>query len=59
MIFTPAEMAIREFPFWNYGMDDVDPQADTAEWVFHLAAAVERAVREQIARQEGGRRCCE
>lgn len=50
---TPAEKAIRNFPFWNYGMDDVDPGAKTAEWVPKLAAAVEKAVREQVVREGG------
>lgn len=48
---TPAEKAIREFPFWNYGMDEVDPKNRYAEWVPVLAASVEAAVRKQVARE--------
>jgi hypothetical protein len=39
--------AIREFQFWNYGMDDVDPQAETAEWVPDLADAICAAIDDQ------------
>lgn len=46
---SAAEEAIRDFAFWNYGMDEVDPKSEYAEWVPDLAAAVEKAVREQIA----------
>lgn len=46
---TPAEQAIRDFAFDNYGMDEVDPKSEYAEWVPDLAAAVEKAIRAQIA----------
>lgn len=42
--YTAAEKAIRNFPFWDYGMDQVDPKASTAEWVPALAEAVTLAV---------------
>lgn len=45
---TPAEQAIRNFDFWDYGMDAVDPKSEYAEWVPALAAAVEKAVRKQV-----------
>ena len=32
--------AIRQFPFWDYGMDDVDPTSECAEWVPDLAMAI-------------------
>lgn len=32
--------AIRAFRFWNYGMDDVDPNSEYAEWVPALAADI-------------------
>lgn len=32
--------AIRDFPFDNYGLDDVDPTDENAEWVEDLAAAI-------------------
>lgn len=35
-----VEQAIRKFPFWNYGLDEVDPNDDFAEWVEDLAAAI-------------------
>jgi hypothetical protein len=44
-----ASKAIRDFPWWDYGMDDVsyalrkDP--DAQEWVGDLARAVVEAVR--------------
>jgi hypothetical protein len=47
---TPAEKAIRKFNFGNYGMDDVDPKSEYAEWVPDLAAKIEAAVREQVAK---------
>jgi len=50
---TPAEKAIKEFPFWNYGMDGVDialrEDPEAQEWVPALAAKIEVAVREQVA----------
>ena len=51
MKWSPAEEAIREFPFWDYGMDEVDPKSEYAEWVPELAAVVEEAVRKQVSRE--------
>lgn len=48
---TPAEKAIRAFDFSDYGMDEVAPRSKYAEWVPALAAAVEQAVREQVAQE--------
>jgi hypothetical protein len=31
---------IREFPFHDYGMDEVDPRSEYAEWVPALAAGI-------------------
>ena len=36
--------AIRAFPFWDFGMDDVDPNDEAAEWVFELAVKVTETV---------------
>jgi hypothetical protein len=36
--------AIREFPFWDYGMDDVDPRSEYAEWVPALAKQITDAI---------------
>src|SRR5262245_9549424 len=45
--------AVREFPFWDYGMDEVDPRSEYAEWVLPLTtkilAAAEPALRAHIA----------
>lgn len=38
--------AIRDFPFWDYGMDDVDPKSEYAEWVPDLANEISNALRE-------------
>jgi hypothetical protein len=35
---------IRDFAFWDYGMDDVDPQSEYAEWVPDLAANIAKAL---------------
>jgi hypothetical protein len=59
-----ANEAIRAFPFWDYGMDDVDPNDEYAEWVWELAVKVADSVlaeaRSQIAaslkRAAAGRR---
>lgn len=40
-----AAKAIREFSWWNYGLDGVDPNSEYAEWVEDLSAAVVAAVR--------------
>jgi hypothetical protein len=39
-----AEDAIREFRFYRFGLNDIDPNSDTADWVPELAEAVARAV---------------
>lgn len=47
---TPTEIvaaAIREFPFWDYGMDDVDPKSEYAEWVPDLAKQITVALKER------------
>lgn len=36
--------AIREFSWDNYGLDDVDPENEFAEWVPALAGAIHQAV---------------
>jgi len=36
--------AIKAFHFWNYGMDDVDPNHKFAEWVPDLADAIVAAL---------------
>lgn len=36
--------AIKAFPFWDYGLDETDPNAKYAEWVPDLAAVIHRAV---------------
>ncbi|MHA6764739.1 hypothetical protein [Streptacidiphilus sp. PAMC 29251] len=33
--------AIRAFAFWNYGLDDTDPNSEYAEWVPDLATALQ------------------
>ncbi len=35
---------IRSFPFWDYGMSDVDPNDRYAEWVTDLAARIANEV---------------
>jgi hypothetical protein len=39
--------AIKEFRFWNYGMDEVDPNSEYAEWVPALADAICAAIDDQ------------
>ena len=39
---------IRNFPFWDYGMDDVDPKSEYAEWVPALARKIAEKI---IAKQ--------
>jgi hypothetical protein len=39
-----AEQAIRDFDFWDYGLNEVDPGGEYAEWVTPLAAAVVKAI---------------
>ncbi|MEV0382346.1 hypothetical protein [Nonomuraea sp. NPDC050643] len=51
------EDGIRDFPFWNYGLDMVDPNDKNAEWVPDLAKKViehiaNRAV-ERASQQSG------
>ncbi|GAA0705471.1 hypothetical protein GCM10010193_70700 [Kitasatospora atroaurantiaca] len=41
---TAAEQAIRAFDFWDYGLNEVDPESEYAEWVAPLAAAVVAAI---------------
>lgn len=36
--------AIRAFKFWDYGLDDTNPNSEYAEWVPDLAAAIHKAV---------------
>ncbi|WP_030756655.1 hypothetical protein [Streptomyces sp. NRRL F-5135] len=36
--------AIRDFRFHNYGLDNVDPNSEYAEWVGDLASAIVRAL---------------
>lgn len=36
--------AIKAFPFWDYGLNETDPNDEYAEWVPGLAAAVYQAV---------------
>lgn len=36
--------AIKAFPFWNYGLDEADPNSEYAEWVPDLAAAIQTAI---------------
>lgn len=36
--------AIRKFPFWDYGMDEVDPTGKSAEWVPALADKICAAI---------------
>lgn len=35
---------IRDFPFWDYGLDVVDPRSPDAEWVPHLAVLIVKAL---------------
>ncbi|MFC4006573.1 hypothetical protein ACFOY2_05030 [Nonomuraea purpurea] len=44
MSHAAIEKAIREFPFWDYGMDNVDPESEYAEWVPALALAISDAL---------------
>lgn len=37
---TAVRRAITEFSFWNYGLDDVDPRSQYAEWVGDLASVI-------------------
>lgn len=39
--------AIRDFRFHNYGLDDVDPESEYAEWVPDLADAICAAIDDQ------------
>jgi hypothetical protein len=48
---SAAEDAIRNFDFDDYGMDDVDPTSEYAEWVPDLATKIEAAVRVQVAEE--------
>ncbi|MFJ2630928.1 hypothetical protein ACIO6U_03050 [Streptomyces sp. NPDC087422] len=42
---TPAIRAtVRDFDFSNYGLDDVDPRSEYAEWVGDLASAIAGAI---------------
>ncbi|TMR14076.1 hypothetical protein ETD86_29460 [Nonomuraea turkmeniaca] len=43
-----AERAIRAFPFWDYGLNGVDPKSEYAEWVPDLATAVITATNEPV-----------
>lgn len=36
--------AIKEFPFWDYGLNDVDPESEYAEWVPDLAQKIAQAL---------------
>jgi hypothetical protein len=40
--------AIKQFRFWNYGMDDVDPKSPYAEWVPDLADEILAALAEHV-----------
>ena len=53
---TPEQIiaaAIRKFQFWDYGMDDVDPRSEYAEWVPDLAAAIAAALERHFAETPG------
>lgn len=39
--------AIKAFPFWNYGLDEADPNSEYAEWVPDLAQAIQTAIAQQ------------
>lgn len=39
--------AIKAFPFWNYGLDEADPNSEYAEWVPDLAQAIQQAINDQ------------
>lgn len=39
-----VEQAIRDFKFWDYGLDVVDPNSEYAEWVPDLAKAIVGAI---------------
>ncbi|MFC8447686.1 hypothetical protein [Kitasatospora sp. NPDC057223] len=39
-----AEQAIRAFAFWDFGLNEVDPESEYAEWVAPLAAAIVAAI---------------
>jgi hypothetical protein len=45
--------AIREFSWDNYGLDDVDPNSEYAEWVPDLAGAIHKAIGEREVAQAG------
>lgn len=36
--------AIKAFKFWNYGLDETDPNSEYAEWVPDLAGAIHKAL---------------
>lgn len=41
--------AIKAFKFWDYGLDEADPNSEYAEWVPDLAGAIHKAVGEHDA----------
>lgn len=44
--------AIRDFDFTNYGLDDVDPTSEYAEWVGDLASAIAGALSDDASQNE-------
>lgn len=36
--------AIKAFKFWNYGLDETNPNSEYAEWVPDLAGAIHQAI---------------
>lgn len=46
------EQAIRDFKFWNYGLDAADPNSEYAEWVPDLAKAIVAALGKEHLRKQ-------
>jgi hypothetical protein len=52
--------AIKGFSFWNYGLDETDPNDQYAEWVPDLADAINAAINEAVIDAQGAPHhgCC-
>lgn len=50
-VLPVVEQAIRDFKFWDYGLDVVDPNSEYAEWVPDLAMAIVAAVQSEEGTQ--------